>query len=95
MNTRFISGAHAVAEEEACNDVEQFGSWLACVSDDREPSVYWGPISTPEIVRTMLSGMANAQQCEMLCRELRDRYLKEFEKQIEQRAVELSPLPLY
>lgn len=90
MNTRFISTAHIMAEEEACNDVEQFAGWIESVSDDREPCAYFGPISTPELVRLMLGGRATKEQYEMLCRELRERYLNEFGKQIEQRAMELA-----
>jgi maltose-binding protein MalE len=90
MNARISNAANTIATEEACADVEQFAGWIESAPEDREMSTYWGPISTPDLVRTMLSGMANAEQCEMVCRDLRERYLKEFSKQIEQRAQELS-----
>lgn len=90
MNAPITNIAYVMAEEEACNDVEQFGSWLNCVSEGREPSVFWTSISTPDLVRKVILGTgATEKQYAEACKELRRRYLAEYRRDIEQRAMEL------
>lgn len=45
---------------------ENIGEAIACASTERESSVYWGPISTAELVKIMFGrpGNANAEQIE-------------------------------
>lgn len=43
--------AQRIGEEDACKDVPLFATWLESASQDRQPSEYFGPISTLELVR--------------------------------------------
>jgi hypothetical protein len=80
-----------IAVEEAINDVEQFAGWLESVSDERLPCAYFGPISSPDLVRQIvLNASANAEQHHAACLELRKRYLDDFAPAINARAQELG-----
>jgi hypothetical protein len=65
------------AEERALCDIEELGSWLNCNPDEREPSTYWGPISTVELCRIMLRAERTPTQGQRweACEELRRRFL--------------------
>jgi hypothetical protein len=80
-----------IAVEQHLNDIEQFAGWLESVSDERLPCAYFGPISTPDLVRQIaLNAGANAEQHHAACLELRKRYLADFSQAIERRALELA-----
>jgi hypothetical protein len=79
-----------IAASEHLNDTEQFAGWLESVSDERLPCAYFGPISTPDLMRQIvLNASANADQHHAACLELQARYLADFSQAIERRALEL------
>jgi RNase P/RNase MRP subunit p30 len=71
-----------MAEERYTKDVELIADWLCVASDDREPSEYWGPISTSELAQQAFSGTLNEEQCKAALTELRKRYLEDNESRI-------------
>lgn len=67
-----------MAEEKTCENTELFYEWLQGHSGcDREPSNFFGPISTDELVRMGLSGKATFSQCSAIWDELRTRFLND------------------
>lgn len=64
-----------MAEERYTQDVETFADWVACASEEREPSVFWTSISSAELVRVGLSGKCTPEQAQQAWIELRKRYL--------------------
>lgn len=68
-------GAWRYATEKVCQDVEEFGNWLAWSNDDRQPSAYFASISTAELARVLLTEEATDAQLAAAARELRTRYL--------------------
>jgi hypothetical protein len=80
-----------IAVEEHTNDVEEFAGWLESVSDERLPCDYFCPISSPELVRSViLNPMASDEQIAAACRELRSRYLTDYAPAIAKRILELE-----
>lgn len=63
------------AEDEACEDIEAFGNWLAWSDDSREPSAYFTSISTTELAKVLINAEATGRQIIEAARELRQRYL--------------------
>lgn len=74
--------AQEIAEQEFCKDMETFSDWLAGSSGEREPSVYWGPISTNELMSIALWGRCTPEQTHAAMRTIRRRYLTEFSEQV-------------
>ena len=70
------------AQQEACEDIEAFGNWLAWSDDSREPSAYFTSISTTELARMLINAEANDAQVVAAARELRQRYLADNAKMV-------------
>jgi hypothetical protein len=82
-----------IAVEEHTNDVEEFAGWLESVSEDREPCAWFGPISTPDLIRQIvLNPRATDEQIAAAGRELRRRYLTDYAPAIAKRTLELEQL---
>jgi hypothetical protein len=80
-----------IAVEEHCNDIEEFSAWLQSVGDDREMSAFYGPISTPDLIRKIvLAPVATDAQYAAACVELRKRYLLDYAKAISLRILALE-----
>jgi hypothetical protein len=80
-----------IAVEEHTNDVEEFAGWLESVSEDREACTYFGPISTPDLIRkVILNDRATDQQYAAACNEIRSRYLTDYAPAIAKRTLELE-----
>jgi abortive infection bacteriophage resistance protein len=82
-----------IAVEEHTNDVEEFASWLESASDEREFCAHFGPISTPELVRSViLNQKANDVQLAEACKVLRRRFIEDYAPAIAKRTLELEQL---
>lgn len=74
--------AQEIAEQEFCKDMDTFSDWLAGSSGEREQSVYWGPISTRELMGIALWGRCTPEQTHAAMRTIRRRYLTEYAEQV-------------
>lgn len=63
------------AQDMACENIEEFGNWLAWADDAREPSAYFASISTTELAKVLINAEASDAQIVAAARELRQRYL--------------------
>lgn len=71
---------------------ENVGGWIESAGSHRQPSTYWGPISTAELVRIIFSrpGVANAEQIEQARIVFRRRFFAEYAEEIKQIESQLS-----
>ena len=76
MNARIHDLSLLLAQETRCDDIEEYGRWLECAPTKREPSYYFGSISTQELAQMTLNKAANDEQLAAACRELRERFLE-------------------
>jgi hypothetical protein len=76
LDTPLTTSALLLGQEKLCQDVDLFGDFLAGSLGEREPSAYFGPISTPDLVRQiLLNANANNEQIAAAARELRLRFV--------------------
>ncbi len=87
--------AWQMAEAEFCS-AERFGGWIESASHEKKLSVFWGEISTAEVMHLALWGYGadgkelTHVQTHAAMRTLRRRYLAEHAEQIAERATELK-----
>lgn len=81
--------AHEIATADFCEDTDTFADWLAGSDlSIREPSAYFGPISTQELFSKFIFGSikANAEQKAAACNLLRKRFTTEYAERIAKKA---------
>lgn len=78
---------HEIVFEMAVDQVatpERMGGWIESASTEREPSKYFGPISTEEVASILFGTAANQEQREQAAILLRNRFVSEHMKEIQQ-----------
>lgn len=63
---------------------ERMGGWIESASTEREPSKYFGPISTEEVASILFGTAANQEQREQAAILLRNRFVGEHVEEIRQ-----------
>jgi hypothetical protein len=64
--------------------VERMAGWIESASTEREPSKYFGPISSEEVAAILFGTAANQEQREQAAILLRNRFVDEHEEEIRQ-----------
>lgn len=79
----------AIADQ--CKNVEAFSEFIALCSSDREPSAYFGMVSTQDLIaEILLNPRANDEQLAAGMKELRDRFLLDSKEAIADRMLRLE-----
>lgn len=69
---------YLMAQDDFCQDTEEFAGWIQNARGDRQPAGYFGPISNQELLRDyLLNRRANDEQLAEAAKELRRRYVLE------------------
>lgn len=78
---------HEIVFEMAVDQVatpERMGGWIESASTEREPSKYFGPISTEAVASILLGKSADQEQREQAAILLRNRFVSEHMEEIYQ-----------
>lgn len=67
---------------------ERMGSWIESAGPEREPSKYFGPISTEEAASILFGAAANQEQREQAAILLRNRFVSEHMEEIQRNVAE-------
>ncbi len=67
---------------------ERMGGWIESASTEREPSKYFGPISTEMVASLLFGTAANQEQREQAAILLRNRFVEEHMEEIRRLAAE-------
>jgi hypothetical protein len=80
-----------LAMDEFLADTEKFADWVACANPNREPSAYFGPISTEELLRLLLNvRKVNAEQMVAAWKEVQQRYVLCYATEIARRILAIQ-----
>ena len=77
---------HEIVFEMAVDQVatpERMGGWIESAGTEREPSKYFGPISTEEVASILFGTAANQEQREQAAILLRNRFVEEHMEEIQ------------
>lgn len=78
---------HEIVFEMAVDQVatpERMGGWIESASTEREPSKYFGPISTNDVASILFGTAADQEQREQAAILLRNRFVEEHIEEIRQ-----------
>lgn len=78
--------AYQLAREERCKAIEDFASFLEIAEGEREPSAFFGLISTVELAEMLLNERAEDFQLAAAARELRERFLADDPRELQRLA---------
>lgn len=84
---------HEIVFEMAVDQVatpERMGGWIESASTEREPSKYFGPISTEAVASILFGTAANQEQREQAAILLRNRFVEEHMEEIGRLAAEIA-----
>lgn len=80
-----------LAMDDFLADTELFADWIACANPNREPSAFFGPISTEELLRLLLNvRKVNAEQIVAGWKELQQRYVMAYATEIAKRILAIQ-----
>lgn len=68
---------------------ERMGGWIESASTEREPSKYFGPISTNDVASILFGTAANQEQREQAAILLRNRFVEEHMEEISRLSAEI------
>ena len=81
---------YELAFEKTCEDVDLWSEWICghrtADFDERQPSTYWGPISSNALIELILKGDANSEQKVAIVDELQSRWERDMREVVEQQA---------
>ena len=78
------------AKEKLFEDIETYADWVCVPDENREPSKFFGPISTAELIRLTLNEEANNNHLAEACREIQRRFVEDNRERVEKEAARLA-----